>query len=479
MAKQANIDSLMQPGALALPEFETAFLQIIRDAMKLTAMLGQRLLWVDTLCIIQDDAGHKLKQLQSMHMIYSRAFLTIAALAGSNAEFGLPGVLPGTRTRLTTPLSGEGGLVASAADFETAIQSSTHSTHGWTLQETLLPRRCLYITEEQCFFRCNRSLCSDGWDKVPDPSFELDTALQLHYAPGPVDGAFFSYRFLVEMYSRRNLSFDADILNAITGIMAARRRFYPQEENTERRESPRGGESPPHFPLWSWIGWKAPVSYAIYRLWSPTDASAVVESRRRALVWSYEVKAAHSGAFEAIRAPPPTHIKCATRCGLCLEPPGTGSCLPDNTPCPPEYDPLHLLRLRVFTASASGLRLGNREVETAPSVHHQAKLDVVALCDENGGRRGVLLNPPLGNFPGGFLDGYSMIGLAVFKSTMNVPGHLFGAEGTDWHNLGCQCLVSFMLVEEVGGVVLRAAVGLLMAQQWSMMYPELRVVTIA
>lgn len=50
-----------------------------RDAVRVTRALGLRHLWIDSLCIIQDDDEDKALQIATMGTIYSNSYLTIAA----------------------------------------------------------------------------------------------------------------------------------------------------------------------------------------------------------------------------------------------------------------------------------------------------------------------------------------------------------------------------------------------------------------
>ncbi len=51
----------------------------IRDAVLLTRLLGFRYLWVDALCIVQDDPAHWAQESAVMDQVYGNATLTIAA----------------------------------------------------------------------------------------------------------------------------------------------------------------------------------------------------------------------------------------------------------------------------------------------------------------------------------------------------------------------------------------------------------------
>jgi hypothetical protein len=74
-----------------LPRFERLS-QVVKDAILVTKRLGYRYLWVDKYCINQHDAAMKDYQIDSMHLVYMGAELTIIAAAGDHENCGLPGV---------------------------------------------------------------------------------------------------------------------------------------------------------------------------------------------------------------------------------------------------------------------------------------------------------------------------------------------------------------------------------------------------
>ncbi|KAH6647854.1 heterokaryon incompatibility protein-domain-containing protein [Truncatella angustata] len=88
-----NLRHLKTPGSLEKSSPPTT----IADAMTVCARLKFAYLWVDSLCIIQDDDRDMLDMVEKMNAIYTEADLTIFAASGTDAHSGLPGVRQGTR----------------------------------------------------------------------------------------------------------------------------------------------------------------------------------------------------------------------------------------------------------------------------------------------------------------------------------------------------------------------------------------------
>lgn len=86
-----------------------ALSRTFRDAIAVCRRLGEKFLWIDSLCIIQDDDGDKAREIPRMHEIYGGAVLTISAMSAHDGRggcwipkkrvFGLP-LENGTSTRL-------------------------------------------------------------------------------------------------------------------------------------------------------------------------------------------------------------------------------------------------------------------------------------------------------------------------------------------------------------------------------------------
>ncbi|KAI1389488.1 heterokaryon incompatibility protein-domain-containing protein [Hypoxylon trugodes] len=111
----------------------------IQDAVRVCRGLGLHL-WVDSLCIIQDDGDLWLKDASDMDRIYLNSHLTIAALEPSSCEMGFLGKqkfgLPEWQHTL------RGAIVRPEPD-----EDLVHSLdkRGWCLQETMLSQRKLYF----------------------------------------------------------------------------------------------------------------------------------------------------------------------------------------------------------------------------------------------------------------------------------------------------------------------------------------------
>ena len=65
--------------------------QTIKDAVTVCQRLGVRSLWVDSICIMQDDANEKAAEIAQMPYIYRNSTLTIAASRAATVQVGFLG----------------------------------------------------------------------------------------------------------------------------------------------------------------------------------------------------------------------------------------------------------------------------------------------------------------------------------------------------------------------------------------------------
>jgi Heterokaryon incompatibility protein (HET) len=111
----------------------------IRHTIALVQQLDISYLWVDCLCIFQDDKENLHRQLQDMASIYAFAYVTIVAANGWDANHGLRGVHGVTDARHLSPND--------ASDTYESLQpyNSIWYSRGWTFQEMVFSRRTIML----------------------------------------------------------------------------------------------------------------------------------------------------------------------------------------------------------------------------------------------------------------------------------------------------------------------------------------------
>lgn len=63
--------------------------QTFQDAIKVVRKLGIRYIWINSLCIIQNDADDWTRESALMYDVYSNAYLTLSAASAPDSRFGL------------------------------------------------------------------------------------------------------------------------------------------------------------------------------------------------------------------------------------------------------------------------------------------------------------------------------------------------------------------------------------------------------
>ncbi|PNP59166.1 hypothetical protein THARTR1_01414 [Trichoderma harzianum] len=150
-----NAEKFVRPGSLTRHMADLP--KTIQDAIHVVRSMGERYLWVDSLCIIPESPQRE-EQIANMDSIYGAAVLTIVAACGSDANAGLRGVRKGSRifSQSAATIWHDLTLVAAASPGD--IAESIWATRGWTYQEQLLSQRLLvFTTEGQVVWQCASS----------------------------------------------------------------------------------------------------------------------------------------------------------------------------------------------------------------------------------------------------------------------------------------------------------------------------------
>jgi Heterokaryon incompatibility protein (HET) len=143
-----------------------------RNAIDVTRKLDVQYLWIDSLCIIQDDAEDMETELSKMGSIYGNAYLVIAATLAKNGSVGLD------RER---PLSNIEIIDSHGQAVKAAVREKSHHDvwkkgeqfwialdlplldRAWAFQEHWLARRVVHFTPVELVWECRTCIdCECG-----------------------------------------------------------------------------------------------------------------------------------------------------------------------------------------------------------------------------------------------------------------------------------------------------------------------------
>lgn len=292
-----------------------------QDAIECTRRLGRRYLWIDALCIVQDDPDDWAREAARMQDVYGHAWLTIIASAASSSDQGflrerevdqaMPILLP-------NPVNGQyiDGLTWRLVDADAwrdEVETSPLSARAWCVQERFLSLRTVFFGRNQVLWECHhmhacemlptgfpkRSLDGAGRNASYNRFVSVFSAIpvQIHSLisrnapPSKTEVAALQeiWRHLVAQYTGCDLSFKDDRLFAISGIIALMEKALKSrnvaglweddliQELFWRRigNAPEEGmpdpmirllpkAKPARAPSWSWLAVDGPVQYMDY-----------------------------------------------------------------------------------------------------------------------------------------------------------------------------------------------------------------------
>lgn len=317
-----NLSTLHQPSSLDRSHTQHGVSKrlpkTIADAISLSRLIGQRYLWVDSLCIVQNDPDEKRRLIHGMNSVYENADLTLVALSGVDADAGLAGISPRGpdtdncgREHLFHEINGTFSIGTGRISLMEQIQCSHWNSRGWTYQEQLLSPRKLYFASGEVFYECAYQLLREGYafetlnvrarlgapwygrnlNMDPLHDAQPENTLSMIQNPAALEDIHphwqwpdVEFQKIVSVYTRRDLKESGDILHALTGVY---NRFYPSSDRDglgisalqggipmrcfsrtllwftpnpcHTRRTDVSGASP---STWSWVSWITPVDFA-------------------------------------------------------------------------------------------------------------------------------------------------------------------------------------------------------------------------
>lgn len=244
----------------------SALPRTFQDAVLLTRSLGFRWLWIDALCIQQDDVAEKLEASLHMDKIFKNSFLTIAATSAPESHDGLfppksqPFKIQATDSKgsvskifvreqpshysFKAPFN-EG---AHMNDWELPFNPSAEANlqtpllkRAWAYSERLLSPRVLHFTKSEMILECREAYqCECG--RIDDSTFDSRTTDSVKQEFGRVAAGAGSPR---ETVSRKGNNNRIDRADSLASQLAATSLTDIAQGLTKKREEA--------LQLWSYI----------------------------------------------------------------------------------------------------------------------------------------------------------------------------------------------------------------------------------
>jgi hypothetical protein len=220
-----------------------------QDAIAIVQALGIRFLWIDSLCIVQDDMLDWKQESVRMAAIYSNSYINIAATGSSDSRGGclyprslkhiVPACavksfaintqqhsqptsrdIPKTPTIYVRPsLERVHKRYSTLRSHESDLPDSQTVpllSRAWVFQERQLAPRTLHFHPSEMVMECNSSLCCEcsGLDKVVPQTRRRS----LHLESSDRSDILTTWFHVVEEYSRLRVTRESDRLPALTGV---------------------------------------------------------------------------------------------------------------------------------------------------------------------------------------------------------------------------------------------------------------------
>ncbi|KAH8664614.1 hypothetical protein BX600DRAFT_550615 [Xylariales sp. PMI_506] len=193
------------------------WLKVYSRAFEITRQMGLTYIWIDSLCIVQDDPGDQKSNFDNhVHRIYQNALLTLCCI------FQEPGDDPMQPRDVPTP--GECVAVFNNRCFITPRKGTPVADlggagfqkrpywggRGWTFQERALSPRCVYLTGHQLYWECRTELWEEGGMLHSPISYKNSSVGNENQGS--------RWQLMVREYSNRELGYYSDKIPAFLGV---------------------------------------------------------------------------------------------------------------------------------------------------------------------------------------------------------------------------------------------------------------------
>ncbi|ERF68822.1 hypothetical protein EPUS_06266 [Endocarpon pusillum Z07020] len=222
----------------------TTLPQTFQDAISITRELGVQYLWIDSLCILQDDEGDWVTESAQMDQVYKNSWITISAAGGAHANHGCFRRVSRREILVLKVRNQKNDVLSSILIRKQILVDAMYGTTGtdfvptvsiftraWTFQERLLSRRVLHFMPDKMFWECySQELCECGHAAARFNSYlgmppDLVKFLKRDHIRAVANDPELDFTdimaqwyTLVSQYVQRTLTFETDKLPAFSGV---------------------------------------------------------------------------------------------------------------------------------------------------------------------------------------------------------------------------------------------------------------------
>jgi hypothetical protein len=262
--------------------------QTFQDAITFSRRIGVRYIWIDSLCIIQDDSGDWERESAQMASIYANSFLTFVAAKAANSTEGCFAIVPEKeRTHKITGVNSKGGRQCTIyarpairhADNIEGEKLFPIASRAWCYQEQVLSPRLLHFHYCELKWECmEKTSCECSLaDGIPHDKKEHSKALT---QGSDIHSLNDRWRRMVRSYVELSLTYESDRLPALSGLakqMGSVRKgrylaglwedslfedlmWWVTESNCPQARRPKEWRA----PSWSWASIEGRILHRIY-----------------------------------------------------------------------------------------------------------------------------------------------------------------------------------------------------------------------
>jgi hypothetical protein len=253
-----------------------------QDAITFVRGLGLHYLWIDSLCIVQDDKNDWEKESAKMASIYKNSLLTIAAAKSIDSTGGCFSVVP-----LMGRTYEINGTDKEARPFVIYARPKVSNwvdpalplfSRAWCFQERELSTRVVYFQHHELEWQCQTMRGSESSLKMSHREVEKVSGLGSESDPHSMNDI---WRKRVREYVELDLTYASDRLPALSGLAKhiqltyGRGRYlaglwtdslledlmwWVREEHIDRMRRPETWRA----PSWSWASLEGPIYQRIF-----------------------------------------------------------------------------------------------------------------------------------------------------------------------------------------------------------------------